>query len=281
VPAGVPAPILYDIVNDDQDGNYTIAWSEVEGAYYQVMENLDYTGFTEIYKGTNLSVERTEMPPGTHCYNVRARKNDQWSPWAGEKCTIVVEQSMTNRVSVDSDGAQGDNISSRMSISGDGSLVAFQSSASNLVAGDTNGEKDIFVHDRQSGKTSRVSVDSTGIQGNGPSYEPSISVDGRFVAFRSWANNLATGDTNGSYDIFVHDRQSEQTSRVSVDSAGTQGDMDSYGASISADGLFVAFHSVASNLVADDTNGASDIFVHNRENVSSDNSISGVGRDSR
>ena len=168
-------------------------------------------------------------------------------------------------VSVDSSGNQGNSNSYVPSISGDGRFVAFESTASNLVSGDTNGTADIFVHDRQTGTTSRVSVDSSGSQGNAASLNPSISGDGRFVAFRSVASNLVSGDTNGNYDVFVHDRQTGTTSRVSVDSSGNEGNSASSDPSISSDGRFVAFTSFASNLVSGDTNSAFDIFVHDRQ----------------
>src|SRR5438046_3037872 len=100
---------------------------------------------------------------------------------------------------------------------------------------------DVFVHDRQTGTTGRVSVDSAGTEGNGLSVNPSISADGRFVVFYSYATNLVPGDTNGTGDVFVHDRQTGTTERVSVDSAGTQGNSNSDRPSISADGRFVAF----------------------------------------
>ena len=122
----------------------------------------------------------------------------------------------TTRVSVASDGAQGNGYSYHPSISADGRYVAFESDASNLVSGDTNGARDVFVHDRQGGGTTRVSVASDGAQGNGGSAHPSISADGRYVAFQSDASNLVSGDTNGWSDIFVYDRQTGQTTRVSV-----------------------------------------------------------------
>jgi hypothetical protein len=172
----------------------------------------------------------------------------------------------TERVSVDSSGAQGNNDSNAYpSLSDDGRFVAFGSRASNLVMSDTNGSRDVFVHDRQSGTTERVSVDSTGTQGNSNSDLPSISADGRFVAFHGEATNLVAGDTNAFDDVFVHDRQSGTTERVSVDSAGAQGNSDSYRPSISADGRFVAFYSFATNLVTGDTNGFIDIFVRDRQ----------------
>jgi Tol biopolymer transport system component len=171
----------------------------------------------------------------------------------------------TTRVSVASNGAQGNGDSFSSSISADGRYVAFHSIASNLVSGDTNGAWDVFVHDRQSGQTTRVSAASNGAQGNGDSESPSISADGRYVAFSSDASNLVSGDTNGAWDVFVHDRQSGQTTRVSAASNGAQGNGDSESPSISADGRYVAFSSDASNLVSGDTNGAWDVFVHDRQ----------------
>jgi Tol biopolymer transport system component len=170
----------------------------------------------------------------------------------------------TALVSVSSAEVQGLMESTSHAISADGRYVAFESKASNLVPGDSNGRNDIFVRDRQAGTTERVSVSSAGVQGNNTSGSPSISADGRYVAFQSFASNLVAGDTNGSSDIFVRDRLAGTTARVSVNSAGTQGNVASSSPAISADGQYVAFDSVASNLVADDTNGWQDVFVHDR-----------------
>lgn len=146
------------------------------------------------------------------------------------------------RVSVDSDGAQGNDASSSSSrsyISSDGRYIAFVSGASNLVSGDTNNEADIFVHDQQTGQTSRASISSDGVQGNGTSFHPSISADGRYVAFMSEATNLVSNDTNGDWDIFVHDRQSGETKLVSIATNGVQADDRSTYPHISADGRFI------------------------------------------
>jgi Tol biopolymer transport system component len=171
------------------------------------------------------------------------------------------ESGITERVSVDSAGAEGNGESLVPSISADGRFVAFESLANDLVPFDGNGWRDVFVHDRLTGTTTRVSVSSTGVQGNHASREPWITPDGRYVAFWSVASNLVPGDTNGSTDAFVRDLQSGTTTRVSVDSAGAQANSGSSDPSISADGRFVAFVSWATNLVALDTNGFQDIFV--------------------
>jgi Tol biopolymer transport system component len=170
----------------------------------------------------------------------------------------------TTIVSVDSVGVQGNGDSVVPSISADGRFVAFISPATNFVVGDTNAASDIFVHDRQGGATERVSVDSGGAQGNSLSEFNSISADGRYVAFRSLSSNLVPGDTNGVWDVFVHDRRSGATERVSLGSGGAQGNGDSVWSSISADGRYVAFDCAATNLVSEDTNGLWDIFVRDR-----------------
>ena len=120
----------------------------------------------------------------------------------------------------------------------------------------------MFVRDMQTGVATRISVASNGAQGNNNSSFPSISADGRYIAFVSSANNLVVGDTNGLVDVFLHDMWTGITTRVSVNSNGIQGDSHSEYLDLSSDGRYVAFTSGASNLVSDDTNGVSDVFVH-------------------
>ena len=182
----------------------------------------------------------------------------------------LVEAQTTTRVSVATGGAQatgGGSLASLFAdVSDDGRYVAFTSTATNLVAGDTNGVQDIFVHDRQTGSTTRVSVGPGGAQANGASAGQSISGDGRFVSFQSAATNLVAGDTNGLADCFVHDRQTGVTTRVSVATGGAQATGGSnFITAISANGRFVAFYSSATNLVAGDTNGLQDVFRHDRQ----------------
>ena len=172
------------------------------------------------------------------------------------------ETEVTERISVDSTGIGGNGNSTNPSISANGRYVSFESKASNLVDNDSNEEADIFIHDLETRTTQRISIDSVSAEGNGFSASPSISSDGRFVAFKSAASNLVPTDTNGIFDIFVHDRDSGETQRVSVNSSGVEGNNSSETPTISADGIFVSFKSYANNLVPSDTNKKSDIFVH-------------------
>ncbi len=168
---------------------------------------------------------------------------------------------ITERVSVSSLAGQGNGMSEFPSVSAGGRFVAYQSAASNLDPYDTNGCVDIFLRDRLLGSTERVSVSSTGVDGNGDSQAPAISADGRYVAFYSIASNLVPGDNNAKLDVFVRDRQSHSTSMVSLSSTGVSGNGHSSWPSISDSGRFVVFTSEASTLVPGDVNGFWDVFV--------------------
>lgn len=182
----------------------------------------------------------------------------------------------TERVSVTSDGDQTTTHergaagffgpeSGAPILSGDGRYVAFFSSAANLVPGDTNRAADTFVHDRATGSTERVSVASNGAEVNNGGFSyfrpVGISDDGRLVAFSSPASNLVPGDTNGKWDIFVHDRATGSTERVSVATNGAEANDSASSLALSADGRYVAFGSYASNLIPNDTNKDPDVFV--------------------
>ncbi len=145
-------------------------------------------------------------------------------------------------------------------ITNDSRYVAYVSAASNLVAGDSNGTSDVFLYDRATGLTHRVSVDSAGGQADGSSSMPSISDDGNVIAFESKATNLVPGDSNGLRDLFVRNRSAGTTTRVSVDASGAQPNGISYHSTLTRDGSRVAFASQASNLVAGDTNNVVDVF---------------------
>ncbi len=166
------------------------------------------------------------------------------------------------RVSTASDGTQGDWFSHQPSISGDGRYVAFTSYASNLVFddADTCGSAesprncaDIFIKDRQTGRTWRASVTPEGVQGNGDSTEPAISTDGNYVTFTSDADNLGVNDNNGVSDIFITNLISADITRVTVTINDTEADGPSYEPSVSADGSIIAFASEATNLGVSDT----------------------------
>ena len=162
-------------------------------------------------------------------------------------------------------GGKGNSDSFEPTISANSRYVAFTSLSNNLVSDDTNETADIFVYDRNSGITERVSIASDGSQADAGSYKPSISADGRYVAFIADASNLVDDDTNNEKDVFVHDRVTGSTELVSIDSDGSQGNFDSDQVAISADGRYVAFTSLSDNLVLNDTNMKADVFVHDRD----------------
>jgi Tol biopolymer transport system component len=184
----------------------------------------------------------------------------------------------TVRVSIASEGGEANGpsgVPGGSSISDDGQVIAFQSAATNLVPGDGNGVADVFVHERKTRRTTRVSVASDGAQANGESSHPRLSGDGRFVAFLSVASNLVAGDDNRcensqwfardacGIDLFVHDRTTGQTIRASLGTDGKQIENDAKVASpeISGDGRVVVFESTSTTLVAGDVNGVQDVFV--------------------
>jgi Tol biopolymer transport system component len=166
-----------------------------------------------------------------------------------------------------------DGASEASAISANGRFVAFRSFASNLVPGDTNGFPDVFVRDLATGVTERVNVSSLGFQANDVTYRGMLSPDGRFVGFRTRANDLVPDDNNDALDVFVHDRLTHRTVRVSVASDGAQASGEGVPFYIryysfmsrpflSAHGRYAAFTSRASNLVRNDRNGFADVFVH-------------------
>ncbi len=175
-----------------------------------------------------------------------------------------VTTSTTKRVSVTPNGVQADLGSYNTAVSANGRYVAFMSQATNLAAHDNNGVFDVFVRDRVTHKTWLVSRSAPGVTGNGDSNNPSISANGRYVAFDSNASDLTAHDTNNNRDVFVYDRVKHQMRLVSRNSSGVQGASGSEGPSISDDGRYVAFSSGASNLIGADTNNVFDVFVHDR-----------------
>jgi Ca2+-binding RTX toxin-like protein len=169
---------------------------------------------------------------------------------------------VTTRLSTASDGSQANGVSQNIDITGDGHFVGFQSTATNLVGGDTNGFSDVFVKNTQTGGIIRASVANDGSQGNSLSLVARLSDDGTKVSFVSTASNLTTNDSNGATtDVFVRDLSASTTTLVSVATDGGSGNAQSSGATISGNGRFVVFQSDATNLVNGDTNGSTDVFI--------------------
>jgi Tol biopolymer transport system component len=195
--------------------------------------------------------------------------NGRYVAYADANGWLVIDTDtlLKQRVDLNSNEESGNGFSSEPSISYGGRYVAFTSLATNLSASDTNGSSDVFVRDRDAGTTRRVSVGPGGRQADGNSYGPSISANGSHVAFISKAGNLASSDQNGVADIFLRDRQTGVTQMLSVSSSGTQGDLASESPAINADGRYVAFSSLASDLVSSDFNSTSDVFVRDRGSV--------------
>ncbi len=185
----------------------------------------------------------------------------------GVKDIFVYDQNTgtIERVSVGTGNAESNGDSYSPAISADGRYVAFESQATNLVSGDNNNVRDIFVRDRQSGTTELISQ-MNGQQANGESRHPAISDDGRFVAYYSVASNLASNDNNGVGDVFLFDRQSDTVTAVSLTVGGQTGDGESRNPTIAGDGQSVAFESLATDLVTNDSNNASDIFLYAQQN---------------
>ena len=172
---------------------------------------------------------------------------------------------VTERVSLDSAGHEGDRASKNPSLNSDGQFIVFASEATNLVSDDFNDVQDIFLHDWLTNVTTRVSVNAQGQEANGTSDWPEISADGRWVAFSSAASNLVDGDNNGVDDVFVIELSSGAVERVSISSAGGQANNISTQPVISGDGRFVAFISSATNLISDSTSGQSEAYLYDRE----------------
>jgi hypothetical protein len=181
-------------------------------------------------------------------------------------CALCNAGSNVRRVSVSTAGDEGNGASGPAVISGDGSRVAFCSDATNLVPSDTNGVEDVFVHDLMTHETVRVSVSSAGAEANDASCSPSLSGNGRVVAFTSVATNLlddpATRGEAKREHVFVHDLVTGTTTRLTMGVGGAPANGRSYGPRISANGRVLVFLSEATNLVLGDTNGHTDAFAY-------------------
>jgi Tol biopolymer transport system component len=167
-----------------------------------------------------------------------------------------------HRASVGIDGASSNGDSDEVDVTSNGQLVAFTSEGTNLVPDDDNELPDVFVRDRRAGTTTLVSTAPDGGVANGQSGSPSISADGRYVAFDSFADDLVPGDTNHANDVFLRDLLAGTTTLISADMMGGPADSGSGDPAISPDGRFVAFQSAATDLVdGEDAPLTSDVFV--------------------
>ncbi len=182
-------------------------------------------------------------------------RNDAYVHWVGTGETLVT--------SAAADGTIGGATSTRAVVSADGKAVVFQSDADNLVPGDGNTHRDIFLKDLATGAVRIVSLSAAGEQANGHSTLPRFSRDGNRVVFVSEATNLVPNDTNEKNDVFVKNLMSGEIRIASASATGELGNDDSTFPVLSADGNFVAFSSAASNFVKLDTNKSRDIFVKN------------------
>ena len=176
-------------------------------------------------------------------------------------------------ISVGINGTQSNGGSFNASITDNTQFITYYSDATNLVAGDTNSNTDIFIYNSATNTTDRL-IGNGGVQANGNSYDPEISsgfdVDmqawGRFIVFRSDATNLVAGsDTNGTFDVFLYDRDTQNITRISEAADGAVGNNSSQDISISSDGRYITYSSSADNLVSGDSNSKEDIFLYDRE----------------
>jgi Tol biopolymer transport system component len=186
-------------------------------------------------------------------------RNRRWDVFVYDRVIKSIK-----RASVRSDGGQSNGASIFPSISGNGRLVAFRSTASNLVPGDTNRRTDAFVYDRGTGEIRRASIATRGRQANRDIKTLNLSQNGRVAIFSTAASGLVRGDTNRRMDIFARDLVTRRTTRLSISNFNQQANNDSQSATVSADGRYVGFRSLASNLVSGDTNGIEDVFVFDR-----------------
>lgn len=209
-----------------------------------------------------------EVPIGTTVEVLGRNLVDYQAVLIGYKTLLADANSnngVTTLVSKASDGTQGNGGGESATISADGRYIAFESTSNNLVNSDTNNASDVFVHDRLTGQTKIVSIASDGTKGVSASYNPSISADGRYIAFSSYSDNLVGDDINNNVDVFVHDQITGLTKRVSIASDGTQGHGNSGEADISGDGRYITFVSDANNLTSNPGSlSGVDVYVHDQ-----------------
>ncbi|MFC5831836.1 S8 family serine peptidase [Nonomuraea insulae] len=291
---GVPDDLT---ATTDRNGRYTI--KDVPAGDYQVSAHaagVSRSGPVAVTVGRHQASADLTLPrrPQTERVSLgtdgRQANHDTWWPELSGDGSVVVYASFatnltdeqdtngeldvfstdlrtraTERVSVPIGGGVANSFSLSPTVSRDGRFVGFNSGASNLVQGDTNGVSDSFLYDRQTGTAEMISVSSDGTPGDDLSGAPRVSADGRYAVFDSMASNLVPGDTNESNDVFLRDRQTGTTERISVAQDGTQVTGNAREATISADGRYVTFQASTPDLVPGDDNGEMDSYLLDRE----------------
>lgn len=246
-------------------------WSSAALPQHTSRVSLDSDGMG----GDGASVNPALSEDGRH---IAFQSNAPLDPNSSGHTDIYVRDRIANTttlLSLSYLGGPANAFSSDATLSDDGRFVAFQSNASNLVAGDMNGFGDVFLADRDpdgngifdegNGTLTRMSVNGSGTEGNAPSSLPVLSGDGRYVTFTSIANNLVAGDANGMPDQFVYDRVAGTLTLLSLTTAGAQGNLPSGPGVLSGDGRYLCFSSQATNFDTNDTNGLPDLYLHDRD----------------
>lgn len=261
-----------DTVVENADQGVDTVRASIDYSLGDDLENLELLGTLDL-KGTGNSLANALMGnAGNNLLDGSGGADRYWGGRGNDTFIVndpgdrIVDGAIIDWVSYGS--AAGNGASQRPSVSNDGRYVAFESSADNLVKNDTNAQTDVFLKDTLNGTIRRISTDSDGVQADAASLNAKVSADGRYVVFQSQATNLAPDDHNAALDVYLKDTLSGDTSRISSNAIGDAGNGDSYNASLSTNGRFVVFTSQASDLVAGDTNGYSDVFVRDTLNGS-------------
>lgn len=277
-PPSVPTVITWDATPPDAPGNVqAIALDDTHVAVWWEAPEPDIRRY-RVYRGNReLTISHTERfyidralePATTYSYTVKAEDLAANFSELSEPAVVTTLPATASDLSFrlitrGHDGGAGHDRSDRPVISADGRFVVFASYAPNLLADDTNQEMDVFLFDVETNSLERISVGRNGEQSNGMSVDPSISADGRYIAFASMASNLVENDTNGQDDIFVRDRLTGTTERINVLPGGIQLNNYSHSPSISDDGRYVAFVSTASNLTPA-AHWSGSVYVHDRQ----------------
>lgn len=256
VMAGMSSFLLAALVASPVSAHATTLWVSVSDT--GAPANADASGFSIDVSATGRFIAYASSADNL----VASDDNGQSDVFVHDRKTL-----RTTLVSLATDGTPGNGSSAHPAISANGRYVAFESLASDLIATDGNGSRDVFVRDRKNDVTTRVSVKSNGSEvstNGGFAIESAITPDGQYVAFSSTSQELVSGDVGSTTDIFVHDRKNGKTRRISESASGDPADVNMGEPAFSANGRFVAFSGSATNMINNDNNGASDVFVYDR-----------------